>query len=293
MAEACLTCGHEHRHHSGLANMIDCDIPGCSCTKFEPADPKTEQTSDLQQAIHADAVYMVEQLQQQRNDWVTRASQYARERDDALEELARFQDVAGEETGSADRAEPGHESLEADRLADATSGPPPLLTPPDLHQAIHAATVALRNHHPAIGLSDPWAQPARIAVEAAAPVLLHVTRDRHAALEVHVAELRGALEQIRQLYLDLTAKGQLNFYVTKSYDVAMAALQTDGPARGHAILHEVQRLRTFKGDIRAALRPGRWRGFDGPDGVSKDQVVADVVGALTALDQAAQREVDR
>src|SRR6266545_147282 len=44
VADLCLTCGHQHRHHSGLANMIDCDIPGCSCTKFEPADPKIEQT---------------------------------------------------------------------------------------------------------------------------------------------------------------------------------------------------------------------------------------------------------
>ncbi len=47
MADLCLTCGHKHRHHSGLANMIDCDIPGCSCTKFEPVDPKVEQMPDL------------------------------------------------------------------------------------------------------------------------------------------------------------------------------------------------------------------------------------------------------
>ncbi len=145
MADLCLTCGHKHRHHSGLANMIDCDIPGCTCTKFEPADPKIEQTPDLDcscggrwisdgqggfghtptdspamgghvplgreamaaeikhvlagspdldQAIHADAVYMVEQLQQQRNDWVTRASRYARERDDVLERLAQVEQAA-------------------------------------------------------------------------------------------------------------------------------------------------------------------------------------------------------
>jgi hypothetical protein len=41
--------------------------------------------------------------------------------------------------------------------------------PPDLHQAIQAATTALCDQHPAIGLSDPWAQVARIAVEAAWP----------------------------------------------------------------------------------------------------------------------------
>jgi len=247
--------------------MIDCDIPGCTCTKFEPADPKIEQTQGGDAHDHA-----LDLPGQQRGSGAAGA------------------DVTGPAgaTETPPAGGPDHwKQSEAELPPTTPAGPP------DLAQAIHAATVALRNHHPAIGLSDPWAQPARIAVEAAAPVLLHVTRDRHAALEVHVAELRGALEQIRQLYLDLTAKGQLNFYVTKSYDVAMAALQTDGPARGHAILHEVQRLRTFKGDIRAALRPGRWRGFDGPDGVSKDEVIADVVGALTALDQAAQREVDR
>jgi hypothetical protein len=51
------------------------------------------------------------------------------------------------------------------------------MTDDDLHQAIQAATTALCDQHPAIGLADPWAQVARIAIEAAMPVLLQATRD--------------------------------------------------------------------------------------------------------------------
>jgi hypothetical protein len=47
-----------------------------------------------QQTIDPDAVYMVEQLQRQRNDWVTRASTYARERDDALARVAALEQAA-------------------------------------------------------------------------------------------------------------------------------------------------------------------------------------------------------
>src|SRR6266545_4111793 len=81
------------------------------------------------------------------------------------------------------------------KQSEAELPPTTPVGPPDLQQAIHAATVALRNHDPVIGLSDPWAQPARIAVEAAYPLLLHATRDRHDALEVYAAELRGLLER--------------------------------------------------------------------------------------------------
>ncbi|HEX9355437.1 MAG TPA: hypothetical protein VF933_16670, partial [Streptosporangiaceae bacterium] len=35
--------------------MIDCDIPGCTCTKFEPADLKIEQTQGGD-APHDDAL---------------------------------------------------------------------------------------------------------------------------------------------------------------------------------------------------------------------------------------------
>lgn len=41
MDDPCLTCGHEHRHHSGLANTVDCDIPGCICFEFEQAGSAT------------------------------------------------------------------------------------------------------------------------------------------------------------------------------------------------------------------------------------------------------------
>ncbi len=195
MAEACLTCGHEHRHHSGLANMIDCDIPGCTCTKFDPADPKIEQASDLQRAIHV-------------------------------------------------------------------------------------ATVALRDHDPAIGLSDPWAQPARIAVEAAYPLLLHATRDRHDALEVYAAELRGLLERSISGPADCWQCDMPGGYHLVDCPVA-AALQTSGPARGHAILQENQRLREFE----RAVRAGANYNYDTLGMTQVDK-------ALAVLDQAAQREVD-
>jgi len=55
--------------------------------------------------------------------------------------------------------------------------------------------VALRDDHPAIGLSDPWTQPARIAIEAAYPLLLHAARDRVHSLEVQVAKVRQLLDE--------------------------------------------------------------------------------------------------
>ncbi len=114
---------------------------------------------------------------------------------------------------------------------------------------------------------------------------------------MQIAELKDTLAELFDLLhvMTLSSKERASVNVRDPQVIearVRAVLQTDGPARGHAILQEIQRLRTFKGDIRAALRPGRWRGFDGPDGISKDEVIADVVGALTALDQAAQREVD-
>jgi hypothetical protein len=53
-----------------------------------------------------------------------------------------------------------------------------------------------------------------------------------------------------------------------------------------ALAAELRAARTFRDDIAAALAPGRWRGFDGPDGVSKDEVLADVAAALARYDQA-------
>jgi hypothetical protein len=47
-----------------------------------------------------------------------------------------------------------------------------------------------------------------------------------------------------------------------------------------ALISELRAARQFREDIVSALAPGRWRGFDGPDGVSKDEVIDDVAAAL-------------
>jgi hypothetical protein len=47
-----------------------------------------------------------------------------------------------------------------------------------------------------------------------------------------------------------------------------------------ALVAELRAARTFRDQVAAALAPGRMRGFDGPDGVSKDEVIADVAAAL-------------
>src|SRR6266498_4316021 len=225
MAEACLTCGHEHRHQSGLANMIDCDIPGCSCTKFDPADPKTEQTQG------GDA--HVQPLDSEHGSATG----------------AHVTGPAGA-TETPPAGGPDHwKQSEAELPLTTPAGPP------DLHQAIHAATVALRDDHPAIGLSDPWTQPARIAIEAAYPLLLHATRDRHADLEMQVAELRDLLEQSISTP-DYDSDGQCNYCRMDIQRISRhshcwqcgltggqhlddcridAALQTSGHARGHTI----------------------------------------------------------
>jgi FtsZ-binding cell division protein ZapB len=186
----------------------------------------------------------------------------------------------------------------------------------DLHQAIQAATTALCDQDPAIGLSDPWAQVARIAVETAAPPLLQAIRDRlakaeneiaadeevigilgldlqelrdrYAALEVHAAELRDLLEQLEWAGSgapEATAAwdccpvcGLLRQEPAGGFhldDCKLAhALQAAGPARGHAILDEVERLREENRQLQIAYD----RASAPPD---------------TALDQAAPREVGR
>jgi hypothetical protein len=158
----------------------------------------------------------------------------------------------------------------------------------DLHQAIQAAITALCAQHPAIGLSDPWAQVARIAIEAAMPILLQAIRDRYAALEVHAAELRDLLEQLEWAGSgapEATAAwdccpvcGLLRQEPAGGFhldDCKLAhALQAAGPARGHAILDEVERLREENRQLQIAYD----RASAPPD---------------TALDQAAPREVGR
>jgi len=56
--------------------------------------------------------------------------------------------------------------------------------------------------------------------------------------------------------------------------------------RGSALVAELRVARTFRDEIAAALAPGRWRGFDGPDGVSTHEVVEDVAAALKRYDPA-------
>jgi hypothetical protein len=169
----------------------------------------------------------------------------------------------------------------------------------DLHQAIQAAITALCDQHPAIGLSDPWAQVARIAVETAAPVLLQATRDRLAALEVHAAELHDVLEQLWDLFGSQFSSDPARAFRTDGAEIGnrvRAALQVDGPARGHTILEEVQRLRAltavpdvpthpFVAEQRSNLcllfvQGGRTCGKERDD-------------PIHAFDRAAQREVDR
>ncbi len=185
----------------------------------------------------------------------------------------------------------------------------------DLPQAIQAAYRAIHDHalHQVIdGMATCYChRAAALAVNAAAPVLLHATRDRHADLEVHVAELKDTLAELFDLLhvMTLSSKERASVNVRDSQVIearVRAVLQTDGPARGHAILQEVQRLRKandglyrqamakelralqeFRRTVFAAL-PVIW---------PKDDPHADtfrkIAEAHNALDQAAQREVDR
>jgi hypothetical protein len=51
------------------------------------------------------------------------------------------------------------------------------------------------------------------------------------------------------------------------------------------LLAKVRGTREFHDEVHSALQPGRWRGFDGPDGVSTHEVIADVAAALERFDQ--------
>jgi hypothetical protein len=58
------------------------------------------------------------------------------------------------------------------------------------------------------------------------------------------------------------------------------------PATLQALVAELRAAREFRDEVHSALQPGRWRGFDGPDGVSKDEVIADVAAVLERNDKA-------
>jgi hypothetical protein len=196
-------------------------------------------------------------------------------------------------------------------------------TDDDLHQAIQAAYRAIHDHalHQVIdGVATCYCQGAgELAVEAAAPILLQATRsdidgwrtlaqkserrigelleqlqatrDRHADLEVHAADLRDLLERATER-LEYSAHETGDYHTWHVAERCRAVLQVDGPARGHAILEEVERLREFERAVRTALQPWYWTGIDA-DGKSYQDVVAEVTTAHAALDQAAQREVGR
>jgi hypothetical protein len=52
-----------------------------------------------------------------------------------------------------------------------------------------------------------------------------------------------------------------------------------------ALVAELRVAYAFRDEVHSALQPGRWRGFDGPDGVSTHEVIADVAAALERYDQ--------
>ncbi len=179
----------------------------------------------------------------------------------------------------------------------------------DLPQAIQAAYRAIHDHalHQVIdGVATCYCQrAAELAVNAAAPILLQATRDRHAALEVQAAKLRDLLEQMATEHLfDQEASIDWDWLHEMKRKV-LAVLQISGPDRGHTILQEVQRLREandglyrqamakelralqeFRRTVFAAL-PVIW---------PKDDPHADtfrkIAEAHNALDPAAQREAD-
>jgi hypothetical protein len=54
------------------------------------------------------------------------------------------------------------------------------------------------------------------------------------------------------------------------------------------LVAELRVAYAFRDEVHSALQPGRWRGFDGPDGVSTHEVIADVAAALERFDQHTQ-----
>jgi hypothetical protein len=137
----------------------------------------------------------------------------------------------------------------------------------DLHQAIQAATTALCDQHPAIGLADPWARVARIAVETAAPVLLHATRDW--LVDLDLAEWKRAANEAAKVP------------VGSDYRVVRAT-----PEDVLDLVAEVERLRTLLDDQDRCHNCGVTRKG------ATHRTVSIGVCEIT-LDQAAPREDDR
>lgn len=141
---------------------------------------------------------------------------------------------------------------------------------PDLGEAIKAGVFALM--HKPFNLHPDGGRPmARAVLEAAAPVLLQATRDRLADLEMYAAELHDLLTRTTRIRA-AGQEGRCTFChqfpdhahcwwcgihePSHLSDCPVAhALQADPPARGRAILEEVERLRAFVRDIRGAMTP--------------------------------------
>lgn len=131
--------------------------------------------------------------------------------------------------------------------------------PPDLAHAIQAAKDALWEQKGLIWSPAAIQRQAQLCVEAAAPVLLQATRDRlaeaergvlwaedrNAGLEVYAADLHQLLKSFEWSgrLSDCPYCGHLNQSGHTADCRLAAALQTDPPARGRAILEEVERLR--------------------------------------------------
>jgi hypothetical protein len=126
---------------------------------------------------------------------------------------------------------------------------------PDLQQAIQVADKALSDTYDWSDYDSGW-DIARIAVEAAAPVLLQATRDRHADLQAYCAELRETLAELFDLLhvMTLSPKERESVNVRDLQVVearVRAALQVQGPPQTHR--GEVERLRVFHRVARAKI----------------------------------------
>jgi hypothetical protein len=253
--DACLTCGHSRAFHQNAAGAADrCHLIGCTCTKFEQADPKFEQATCL--------------------------CGHPEHPDHDTEEPARICRTCQREdrhpAGCWGLFPQGSVAIEVDEHGQPVGD--------DLHQAIQAAAeptpvdlggvaADLRS----IAAKGAWGIPELAAerIVAVTPDLvaeLQASRDRHADLEVQVAELRDLLARRQWGWQGCHVCGE--YFVNGHLPDCRiaAALQADGPARGHAILAEVERLREA---IREALPHVPYR-------VEQD--------LRDALDQAAQRE---
>jgi hypothetical protein len=83
-------------------------------------------------------------------------------------------------------------------------------------------TLVDEDHDEAVGISRDHAAPTSVGAHIAGmdpPTTLALAAELRAARAAV-----EALDEIRRLYLALTAKGQHSFYVTRSYDVAMRGL---------------------------------------------------------------------